>query len=410
VNPKLYALNYILALIVSGAQCGSRAPTWHAESGKNPAKIAIGAGRHFAPALRFYLHTSGARMVDIKSWIWGALLAAIHTLPAHSAERIPVKVVVVAMFEVGAVTGDQPGELQLWVEREQLTTVLPFPLGEYELRMNDRGVLAICTGGGITNAATSIMALGTDPRFDLTKAYWLVAGIAGGDPLDVSLGTAAWSRSVVDGDLLYEIDAREIPKEWPYGLLPLGAKKPNDKADGWTVDTINFPLNEGLAKWAYQLTKDHPMQDSAGIAEFRKQFKGYNNAVRPPFVTMGESLSSSTYWHGEQMNRWANDWVRLQSGANRNFMMTNMEDSGTLTALRRLSRSKLVDLQRVMVLRTASNYTMPPQGMTAAWSTTAPYPEQGLPAVEAAYRVGNRVVQYLLKEWNQVSVTVPSAP
>jgi purine nucleoside permease len=152
------------------------------------------------------------------------------------------------------------------------------------------------------------------------------------------------------------------------------------------------------------------VQDSAGIAEFRKQFKGYNNAVRPPFVTMGESLSSSTYWHGEQMNRWANDWVRLQSGANRNFMMTNMEDSGTLTALRRLSRSKLVDLQRVMVLRTASNYTMPPQGMTAAWSTTAPYPEQGMPAVEAAYQVGNRVVQYLLKQWNEVSVTVPSAP
>jgi purine nucleoside permease len=410
VNPKRYALNYIFALIVSGAQCGPRAPTWPAQSGKNPAKIAIDAGRYFAPALRFYLHTSGARMVDIKSWIWGALLAAIHTLPAQSAERIPVKVVVVAMYEIGAVTGDKPGELQLWVEREQLTTVLPFPLGEYELRMNDRGVLAICTGGGITNAATSIMALGTDPRFDLSKAYWLIAGIAGGDPLDVSLGTAAWSRSVVDGDLLYEIDAREIPKEWPYGLLPLGAKKPNDKADGWTVDTIDFPLNEGLAKWAYKLTKDHPMQDSAGIAEFRKQFKGYNNAVRPPFVTMGESLSSSTYWHGEQMNRWANDWVRLQSGANRNFMMTNMEDSGTLTALRRLSRTKLVDLQRVMVLRTASNYTMPPQGMTAAWSTTAPYPEQGLPAVEAAYRVGNRVVQYLLKEWNEVSVRVPSAP
>ena len=121
---------------------------------------------------------------------------------------------------------------------------------------------------------------------------------------------------MIDGDLLYEIDAREIPKEWPYGLLPLGAKKPNDKADGWTVDTIDFPLNEGLAKWAYALTKDHPVKDSAGIAEFRKQFQGYDNAVKPPFVTLGESLASSTYWHGEQMNRWANDWVRLQSGAN----------------------------------------------------------------------------------------------
>ena len=327
-------------------------------------------------------------------------IAVTLSAPASAASpRIPVKVVVVTMFETGAITGDVPGEFQLWIERGKLDRSYPFPLGEYELRMNDAGVLAICTGGGITNATASIMALGTDARFDLSAAYWLIAGIAGGDPTDVSLGTAAWSRNVVDGDLLYEIDAREIPKEWPYGLLPLGAKKPNDKADGWTVDTIDFPLNAKLAEWAYSQTKDHPVADSAGIAEFRKQFKGYSNAVKPPFVTLGESLASSTYWHGELMNRWANDWVRLQAGPDRNFMMTNMEDSGTLTALRRLSRTKLVDMQRIMVLRTASNYTMPPIGNTAAWSTTAPYPEKGLPAVEAAYQVGNRVVQSILQDW-----------
>lgn len=336
------------------------------------------------------------------------LLTALISAPVAATQtRIPVKVVVVAMYEIGAITGDAPGEFQLWIEREKLDRVFAFPMGEYELRMNDQGLLAICTGGGTTNAATSIMALGVDPRFDLGKAYWLIAGIAGGDPLDVSLGTAAWARSVVDGDLLYEIDAREIPADWPYGLLPLGAKKPNDKADGWTVDTINFPLNEQLVQWAYELTKDHPVADTPAIADFRKQFKGYANATRPPFVTVGESLASSKYWHGERMNRWANDWVRLQSGAQRNFMMTNMEDSGTLTALRRLSRTRLVDLQRVMVLRTASNYTMPPPGQTAAWSTTAPYPDQGLPAIEAAYQIGNRVVQHILKDWPKYQDSVP---
>jgi purine nucleoside permease len=324
-----------------------------------------------------------------------------------NAAPIPVKVVIVSMYENGKITGDKPGEMQFWVEREHMDAVYPFPLGEYELRMNDKGILIVCTGGGITNATSSIMALGLDPRFDLSKAYWLVAGIAGGDPLDVSLGTAAWARHVVDGDLLYEIDAREIPTDWPYGLLPLGAKKPNDKADGWTVDTIDFPLNEKLAGWAYRLTKDHPVADSPGIAEFRKQFAGYPNAVKPPFVTMGESLSASTYFHGEKMNEWANDWVKLQAGADMNFVMANMEDSGTLTALRRLSRTKLVDLRRVMVLRTASNYTMPPKGKTAAWSTTAPYPEQGLPAVEAAYQVGSRVVHEIVGGWTKYETKRP---
>ena len=91
---------------------------------------------------------------------------------------------------------------------------------------SEDGVLLICTGGGIANATASILALGVDTRFDLSEAYWVVAGIAGGDPLDVSLGSAVWARQVVDGDLAYEIDAREIPDDWPYGLLPLGATQP----------------------------------------------------------------------------------------------------------------------------------------------------------------------------------------
>ncbi len=330
--------------------------------------------------------------------VFGALAAC--SKPASEAPKpIPIKVVVVSMFENGEPTGDKPGEFQFWIERQKLDQTLDFPMGEYALRMNDAGLLAICTGGGITNAATSIMALGVDPRFDLSHAYWLITGIGGGDPQDVSLGTAAWAKHVVDGDLLYEIDAREIPKDWAYGLIPLGAKKPNDKSEGWTVDTISFPLNPALADWAYALTKDHPIADSAGITAFRQQFAGYPNALKPPFVTIGDTMSSSTYFHGEMMTKWANDWMQLQGGPDANFMVSAMEDSGSLTALRRLSRSGKVDLDRIMVLRTVSNFSMQPPGKDAAWSTTAEYPEDGRPALEAAYQIGNIVVQKLIGNW-----------
>ncbi|MGI9202501.1 MAG: nucleoside hydrolase, partial [Woeseiaceae bacterium] len=93
-------------------------------------------------------------------------------------EPIPIKVVVLAMFENGEATGDAPGELQYWVERLDLDTALDFPLGERELFLNDDGVMAVLLGGGIPNATASIMALGLDPRFDLSKTYWLVAGVA----------------------------------------------------------------------------------------------------------------------------------------------------------------------------------------------------------------------------------------
>lgn len=336
--------------------------------------------------------------------IESAIESALESVTEATLDQpIEIKVVVATMFENGEPRGDDVGELQLWVERSNIVEEIDFPLGEYPLFLTEDGVLIICVGGGIPNATASIMALGMDARFDLSRAYWLVAGISGGDPLDMSLGSAAWARAVVDGDLLYEIDAREMPDHWPYGYIPLGAKEPaqepQDIYTGWTLDTISFELNQDLTYWAYELTKDTEIPDMPGIAEFRQLFEGYPEAQKTPFVTIGETISASTYWHGELLNNWANDWIKVYAGEGMNFMTSNMEDSGTLTALHRLHRTGLVDADRVLILRTASNFTMPPKGEDAAWSTTAPYPDDGLPALEAAYLVGSQVVDALVADW-----------
>src|SRR6266704_994753 len=158
------------------------------------------------------------------------LLAVLFLAAAAQAERrIPVKVVVVTMFEPGADTGDAPGEFQYWVERDKLDRVIPFPQGYRDLRMNRQGVLGVVTGVGTAKAAATIMALGLDPRFDLRKSYWVVAGISGIDPADGSLGSAAWAEWVVDGDLAHEIDAREIPKDWKTGFVPLRKTSPYEQ-------------------------------------------------------------------------------------------------------------------------------------------------------------------------------------
>jgi purine nucleoside permease len=147
-------------------------------------------------------------------------------LGAQSPTPIEVKVVVVAMFERGNDTGDQPGEFQFWVEREHLDKIFEMPGAYHSARMNGKGVLGTVTGVGTAKAAASIMALGLDPRFDFRKANWVIAGIGGGDPQDVSLGSAVWAQHVIDGDLGYEIDAREIPKDWPTGMVPLRKSVP----------------------------------------------------------------------------------------------------------------------------------------------------------------------------------------
>src|SRR5260370_18085245 len=134
---------------------------------------------------------------------------------------VPIKVVVVTMFERGEDTGDTPGEFQLWVEREHLDQVVPLAAGYHHLRLNKNGVLGLLTGVGTAKAAASVMALGTDSRFDLSRAYCVGAGIGGGDPAEWSLGSAVWAGHVGGGGSADEGEARAIPRGWPTGYLAL---------------------------------------------------------------------------------------------------------------------------------------------------------------------------------------------
>ncbi len=321
---------------------------------------------------------------------------------AQAEKRIPVKVVVVAMFERGADTGDQPGEYQYWVEREKLDRVIPFPQGYHDLRMNDKGVLGILTGVGTAKAAASIMALGLDPRFDLTKAYWLVAGIAGVDPADASLGSAAWAEYVVDADLAHEIDAREIPSDWKTGYVPLRKSVPYEQPRGPNVGE-SYRLNSKLVDWAFHLTEHVELPDDDKMRAEREQFSS-PNARRPPFVLKGDTISGGTFWHGKLLSDWANDWVKYHTDGNGNYVTTAMEDTGTLQSLTFLAKTGRVDINRVMVLRTASDFDQPTPGHTAAESLAQNKIGQYTgyyPALEAAWRVGHVVVTKLVTDWKQ---------
>jgi purine nucleoside permease len=339
------------------------------------------------------------------------LVFSVAGVRAAEPSPIPVKVVVISLFEPGADQGDTPGEYQYWVEREHLDHLYPFPQGFHDLRMNDQGVLGVLAGVGTARAAASIMALGLDPRFDLSKAYWLVAGIAGGDPQDASLGSAVWAEWVVDGDLAYEIDAREIPPQWTTGYVPLNKTAPYQEPRNDQFFTL-FHLNPGLKEWAYQQTKAVKLDDSPELEAARAHFEGAN-ARRPPFVLKGDTLSSSTFWHGKLLDKWANHWVSYYTDGKGNFVTSAMEDTGVLQSLSFLQHAGRVDLKRVMVLRTVSNFDQPPTGLTAADSLVANAEHRYsayLPALEAAYRVGKVIVSDIVTNWDQCQDHVPGSP
>jgi purine nucleoside permease len=347
-------------------------------------------------------------------------MAAEPPVPAVPAVTpIPVKVIVVANFEPGEDIGDAPGEFQLWAEREKLGEVIPVKGALHPLRRNAQGLYGIRWGSPDTmlgGVAEQLMSLLLDPRFDFTKTYWLFTGISGVDPQVASVGSAAWARWVVQGDTLREFDDREVAKDWPYGLFAIGARTPNalpENPDGFAGMTdagklgMAVELNQGLARWAFARTRDVVIPDTPELQQARAKWTGFPNAQRPPFVLMGETLGALRYWHGPGRTQWARDWVRLWTGGKGRFAMTNMESQSLAGTMLIAAKQGLVDMNRVLVLRTASNPSTPPPGVDAVASVSDEGAGQ-LAAYEANYRVGVPVVHELLRNWDRYRDVVPA--
>ena len=360
-------------------------------------------------------------MNNHKSRMLGVAMLALAMLAFGDAQakaatpaKIEIRVVVAATFEVGKDTGDGPGEFQTWVERLPLKETLPFPAGMRPLRYNpEKHILGIVMGSGSINTAASIMALGLDPRFDLTHAYWLINGIAGINPNQGSVGSAAWAEWVVDRDLSHEIDAREIPADWSTGVVPLQRVKPFEgPPPGQGIySPVPYHLNPELVSWAYGLTKDVKLEDTPALQSIRARYTGDPAAQTPPHVQRGDEVSAMDWWLGRIMNKTAEDWMAYYTGGKGVSVTTAMEDTGALRSLQLLHQAGLVDPERVLVLRTASNYSAPPAGETAAEllaeEQSSAHVSGFLPALEAAFRTGSPVVEELSSHWARYRTTPP---
>jgi limonene-1,2-epoxide hydrolase len=93
--------------------------------------------------------------------------------------KLPVKVLVLTMFEVDKNTGDSAGEFQHWYEA-YFAKAKSYGVKGFmnPLYLNDRGVAGWLTGMGKAQAASTLAAILSDVRFDFSCAYILVSGCA----------------------------------------------------------------------------------------------------------------------------------------------------------------------------------------------------------------------------------------
>jgi purine nucleoside permease len=316
-----------------------------------------------------------------------------------AAKPRPVKALIISMFGP---------EAEPWITSLALDEKIALPglSADYpEVSCNADDVCQLTTGMGHTNAAASVAALVFSGKLDLKHTYFLIAGIAGIDPTQGTLGSAAWARYLIDYGIAWELDSREKAKAWPTGYLGINTRSPSEKPS-LEYRTEVFQLDEKLLQKALALSESAELEDSPMAMEYRANWP-IAPANQPPRVVQCDTAAGDTWWHGEVLERRAQDWTMLLTDGLGKYCTTQQEDNASYESLKRGAQAGLLDLARVAVLRTASNFDRPYPGQSAYDSLVTAISGGFVPATRNLYYAGGPVVADIVAHWESWKDGVP---
>lgn len=321
----------------------------------------------------------------------GLSALALATPNAAMAQTAAPKVLVITMF--GA-------ETKPWIEGVKLDKKIVVPglaADAPEVACND-DLCVMTTTMGFANAAASTAAVALSDKFDLSKTYFIVAGIAGINPSKGTLGSAAWADYVVDGGLFHRFGAADASKNWKSTIVELGAKAPGAKQE-WKAGSEVYEMNKPLLEAALAASKAVELADGADAAAYRALYS-QDAAKAKPGVLSCATVSADTYWHGGEIATELAEHARTLTDGKADYCTSQMEDNATLTALKRAADAGKLDFNRIAVLRTASNFDRPHEGQSAADSLSVKSGGFG-PATQNAFLAGNALAQDIIKNWSR---------
>ncbi|KAF7308232.1 Purine nucleoside permease [Mycena chlorophos] len=230
------------------------------------------------------------------------------------------------------------------------------------------------TGQGEINAASTISALVTSPRFDLRSTYFLLAGIAGVNPKLATVGSVTFARFAVQPGLQHEIDAREKPANFPSGYFGFGTTVPG-QYPVWIDGTEVFEVNDALRHVAADLARSATLQDTQECKDLRATYAPapiYAAGAAPPSIVLCDTLTSDTFWSGVLLAEAFENTTRVLTSRKASACSTQQEDNAVLGALLRGALANLVDFSRIIVMRSGSDFDRQPLGGSAADTLFAP--------------------------------------
>ena len=195
---------------------------------------------------------------------------------------------------------------------------------------NKQDVCVVTTGMGYANASATIMALTFSQRFDLRRTYFLISGIAGVDPAQGTVGSAAWSKYLVDFSLQWGRCTRDS------GRLEYGLPRHQHEGERQAAARLSHrgvPAQPAADRRRGRAVAQRRAADSAQAQAARAKFN-YAPANRPPAVIQCDTSSGNTWFSGTLIGERARQWTKILTDGKGTYCMTAQEDNATYEAPR----------------------------------------------------------------------------
>lgn len=307
-------------------------------------------------------------------------------------DTIPVKVFIAAMFEIGENSGDKAGEFQHWYARYFADSKPIKVEGAYSpVYCNSEGVCGSVLGMGKVGSSASMQAITLSPKFDFSKSYFILSGVAGTPPNKGTIGDVSWASWLVDYDLGHRWKAEEGEKGAPTFMPRKGYE-----------DIRRYQLNPKLLKWNLYLSESVSLKDSKEASVYRMRYPNAE-ARRSPAITIGTHMTGDTFFHGPGLSKQAQYITELYNADD--YVITEMEAAAIAQVL-----DRTVGTERIMSLRGAVNFDQGhPNETTLQHLDPAPGETAGgfAETVENIVLVGSKTVDHIVNNWTVWKNGVP---
>ena len=250
-----------------------------------------------------------------------AICIQVLSACSFSPKKTALRVIIIPKFEVGEMSGDFPGEAQLFYEEycpgcEEIE-IPHLPESAHFYYNGQNGVGLLVTGSGKTAAGLSLMAVLSSGRYDYSDATIVSVGCAGGSVGKCTLGDVVLVTAVCDYDLGHHVDAHERTRSDTRIMW-----FPDDSYGEYEYELLNADLCEKT----YEMIKDCSLQTTEEPKEaMREQFADYGEEDILPEVRKGTALTGDNFWKGIYGHETA-DFIAKYYGCPDPYMATEMEE------------------------------------------------------------------------------------